>query len=184
MDRPEIVVGLLNGLSKKLFYGERLDLETIKEQLGLEIPDEDFSSQARRLSSVLANIASANMDFDQLEAFLTSQTKKKEGALESNFVAPLKKFWKQNRSKIHDALVKGSTWDNRLKGFSWRIDVKSKAKHLVDINQATAIVELELEQGHSSSTREVLRFEMDDRQLENVMKEIDSIDKQIANYSQ
>lgn len=40
MDRPEIVVGLLNGLSKKLFYGECLDLETIKEQLGLEIPDE------------------------------------------------------------------------------------------------------------------------------------------------
>lgn len=44
------------------------------------------------------------MDFNQLEAFLTSQTKKKGGLTEAQ-AAAFSKFWKNNRTKIHNILV-------------------------------------------------------------------------------
>ena len=35
-------------------------------------------------------------------------------------------------------------WGSQLKGFSWRIDVKTKARHIEQLNQPTAIVEMQL----------------------------------------
>ena len=46
--------------------------------------------------------------------------------------------------KIHQHLVDLSTCDNRLKGVSWRIDVKMKSKHTEQLNQPSAIVEMQL----------------------------------------
>lgn len=48
--------------------------------------------------------------------------------------------------KIHEALVRRSCADGRLADLSWRIDVKSKARHVDQINQPTAIVEMEISQ--------------------------------------
>ena len=41
-------------------------------------------------------------------------------------------------------------WGNRLKAFSWRIDVKTKARHIEQLNQPAAIMELQL----SASTKD------------------------------
>jgi hypothetical protein len=46
--------------------------------------------------------------------------------------------------QVHEALVKQSAWDNQLKSFNWRIDVKSTARHISDLNTPTAIVEMEI----------------------------------------
>ena len=35
-------------------------------------------------------------------------------------------------------------WGNRLNGFSWRIDVKTKARHIKQLNEPTAILEMQL----------------------------------------
>ena len=35
-------------------------------------------------------------------------------------------------------------WGHRLKGLSWRIDVKTKARHIDQLNQPTAIMEMQL----------------------------------------
>ena len=35
-------------------------------------------------------------------------------------------------------------WGQRLKGVSWRIDVKTKGRHIDQLNQPTAIMEMQL----------------------------------------
>ncbi|NXX89665.1 COMD1 protein, partial [Centropus bengalensis] len=89
------------------------------------------------------SIASADMDSNQLEAFLTAQTKK-QGGITSEQAAVIAKFWKSHRTKIHDSLISQSRWDNVLRNVNWRVDLKSQSKHVDQINTPVAIVEMEL----------------------------------------
>lgn len=38
----------------------------------------------------------------------------------------------------------GSVWDNSLKDLSWRVDVRTKARYIEQLNQPSAIVEMKL----------------------------------------
>lgn len=91
------------------------------------------------------------MDFNQLEAYLTSQTRKKEGGITEEQAKVVTKFWKSHKSRVHEAIVTNSTWGNTLKNFSWRIDIKTQAKHIDQINTPTAIVELQVEENTSKT---------------------------------
>ncbi|XP_042652107.1 COMM domain-containing protein 1-like isoform X1 [Tyto alba] len=92
---------------------------------------------------LLPSIASADMDLNQLEAFLTAQTKK-QGGITSDQAAVIAKFWKNHRIKIHESLINQSRWDNVLKNMNWRVDLKSQSRHVDQINTPVAIVEMEL----------------------------------------
>ncbi|XP_032840096.2 COMM domain-containing protein 1 isoform X6 [Tyto alba] len=83
------------------------------------------------------------MDLNQLEAFLTAQTKK-QGGITSDQAAVIAKFWKNHRIKIHESLINQSRWDNVLKNMNWRVDLKSQSRHVDQINTPVAIVEMEL----------------------------------------
>lgn len=83
------------------------------------------------------------MDLNQLEAFLTAQTKK-QGGITSDQAAVIAKFWKNHRMKIHESLINQSRWDNVLKNMNWRVDLKSQSRHIDQINTPVAIVEMEL----------------------------------------
>ena len=48
-------------------------------------------------------------------------------------------------SQIHQRLIESGTWGSKLKEFSWRIDVKTKAKHIEQLNTPTSIMELQVE---------------------------------------
>ncbi|NWU01239.1 COMD1 protein, partial [Rhodinocichla rosea] len=89
------------------------------------------------------SIASADMDLNQLEAFLTAQTKK-QGGITSDQAAVIAKFWKNHRTQIHESLISQSRWDNVLKNMNWRVDLKSQLRHIDQINTPVAIVEMEL----------------------------------------
>ena len=89
-------------------------------------------------------MVSADMDFNQSEAFLTSQMKKREGAITEDQANAFRKFWKTHKNKIHEAVVSRTTWNNTIKQMSWRIDIKSQAKHIDQINIPTAIMELQI----------------------------------------
>nr|XP_009685177.1 PREDICTED: COMM domain-containing protein 1 isoform X1 [Struthio camelus australis] len=89
------------------------------------------------------SIASADMDLNQLEAFLTAQTKK-QGGITSDQAAVIAKFWKNHRIKIRESLINQSRWDNVLKNMNWRVDLKSQSRHIDQINTPVAIVEMEL----------------------------------------
>ncbi|NXI17406.1 COMD1 protein, partial [Irena cyanogastra] len=89
------------------------------------------------------SIASADMDLNQLEAFLTAQTKK-QGGITSDQAAVIAKFWKNHRAQIHESLVSQSRWDNALRNISWRVDLQSQLRHADQINTPVALVEMEL----------------------------------------
>ncbi|KAH0521476.1 COMM domain-containing protein 1 [Microtus ochrogaster] len=88
------------------------------------------------------SIASADMDFNQLEAFLTAQTKK-QGGITGEQAAVISKFWKSHKTRIRESLLNQSRWDNGLRGLSWRVDGKSQSRHAAQIHTPAAIVELE-----------------------------------------
>uniref|UniRef100_A0A452RXT6 COMM domain-containing protein 1 n=1 Tax=Ursus americanus TaxID=9643 RepID=A0A452RXT6_URSAM len=91
----------------------------------------------------LQSIASADMDFNQLEAFLTAQTKK-QGGITSDQAAVISKFWKSHKTKIRESLMNQSRWDSGLRGLSWRVDGKSQSRHSAQIHTPVAIMELEI----------------------------------------
>ncbi|CAO2640809.1 COMM domain-containing protein 1 [Lemmus lemmus] len=92
------------------------------------------------------------MDFNQLEAFLTAQTKK-QGGITCEQAAVISKFWKSHKTRIRESLLNQSRWNNELRGLSWRVDGKSQSRHSAHIHTPAAIVELEFgKSGQVSST--------------------------------
>ena len=41
-------------------------------------------------------------------------------------------------------MVSRTAWNNELKSFNWRIDAYSRARHVAQLNNMSAIVELQL----------------------------------------
>ena len=146
------VVGLLNGLARRNFYGESdITDEFLHQELFPDFSAEQFAALLKKFDALARNLASADMDFNQLEAFLTSQIRKKEGGLTEEQAAAVMKFWKSHKSKIHDVVVQKSCWNNRLKNLSWRVDVKTQARHMQQLNTPVAIVEMQIENRHSQN---------------------------------
>lgn len=140
------VLGLLNGLARRTYFGENeITDDFLHQELFNEVSQDDFVAMLKRYEVLMKNIVSADMDFNQLEAFLTSQTKKREGALTLEQAGAFMKFWKVQKTKIHESLVQKSSWNKRIKDMSWRIDVKTQARHLEQLNSPVAIVEMQLE---------------------------------------
>ncbi|XP_023412946.1 COMM domain-containing protein 1 isoform X4 [Loxodonta africana] len=136
--------GLLSGLARDAFHGQPgITEELLRSQLYPEVPPEEFRPFLAKMRGVLKSIASADMDFNQLEAFLTAQMKK-QGGITSDQAAVISKFWKSHKTKIRESLMNQSRWDSGLRGLSWRVDGKSQSRHSTQIHTPVAIVELEL----------------------------------------
>ncbi|XP_038072686.1 COMM domain-containing protein 1-like [Patiria miniata] len=179
-EESRTVLGLLNGLAKREYFGkDEFTDEFLKEELMASATEEEFSALLSKCKSLLKNIVSGNMDVNQLEAFLTSQTKKK-GGINGAQAAAFSKFWRSNKAKIHDSIVAKSMWGNGLRSMSWRIDIKSQGRHIDQINTPTAIVELQLAENNSDKEAEVVRFEMDEEKLAKITQDLDIMEAQIA----
>jgi len=180
------VVGLLNGIARREYFGESdITDEFLHQELFPDQSAEQFDAILKRYETLTRNIVSADMDYNQLEAFLTSQMKRKQGSLTQEQAAAFLKFWKSQKVKIHDVLVQRSSWNNKLKDISWRIDLKSQGRHLEQINLPVAIVEMQIEKrGTESKETDVFQFEMDETQLSNVLTSISEIEAKLTNYAQ
>nr|XP_009481663.1 PREDICTED: COMM domain-containing protein 1 [Pelecanus crispus] len=132
-------------------------------------------------SSYFKTIASADMDLNQLEAFLTAQTKK-QGGITSDQAAVIAKFWKNHRIKIHESLINQSRWDNVLKNMNWRVDLKSQSRHIDQINTPVAIVEMEL--GKNGQESEFLCLEFDEAKVNQMLKKLSEIEESITLLTQ
>nr|XP_024643550.1 COMM domain-containing protein 1 isoform X2 [Macaca nemestrina] len=106
-------------------------------------PTTTEASNGQPWNNFKQSIASADMDFNQLEAFLTAQTKK-QGGITSDQAAVISKFWKSHKTKIRESLMNQSRWNSGLRGLSWRVDGKSQSRHSAQIHTPVAIIELEL----------------------------------------
>ncbi|XP_043917207.1 COMM domain-containing protein 1 [Protopterus annectens] len=121
------------------------------------------------------------MDLNQLEAFLTAQTKK-QGGITSGQAAVIAKFWKNHRAKIRESLINQSRWENALRNMSWRVDLKTQSKNVDQINTPVAIVELEL--GKNGQESDFLCLEFDEAKVNHVVKKLAEIEESITSLTQ
>ncbi|KAL4238894.1 Copper metabolism (Murr1) domain containing 1 [Mactra antiquata] len=181
-DDSKNILALLNGLAKRVYYGEtEITDEFLKQEIFPNISEDEFSGLVGKCSSLLKSMVSADMDLNQSEAFFTSQMKKPEGGITENQANAFRKFWKIHRNKIHEAVIARSTWNNTLKNVSWRIDIQSQARHIDQINAPTAIMELKLGPNDSKNS-EVVRFEMDEERLNNVLQTMQEIENEVNKH--
>jgi chaperonin cofactor prefoldin len=87
--------------------------------------------------------------------------------------------------QIHEKLVQESTWNNKLDKLNWRIDSKAKSKKEAELNELTAIMEFHLSnhQNPQNVTSKVVRFEMDQTQLNSALSQIKSIQQQLSKFT-
>lgn len=141
---------------------------------------EDFTNFVSKCFSLLKSLVSADMDLNQSEAFLISQTKKPEGGITENQASAFRKFWKIHRAKIHEAVIARSTWTNTIKQMSWRIDIQSQAKHIEHIDAPIAIMELQLGSTDPKIQKtEVVRFGMDVTKLDSVLQTLQAVEDEL-----
>ncbi len=141
------VLGLLNGLAKREYYEEEgISNEFLHEELFPDMEVDAFKILLAKFENIMRTMVSSDMDFRQLEAFLTSQMQRKEKSIEEGQAVAISRFWKNHKSKIHNVMVERSIYGNRLKQVNWRIDLKTNARHIDQLNTPVAIYELEIEQ--------------------------------------
>uniref|UniRef100_A0A8C8R574 COMM domain-containing protein 1 n=1 Tax=Pelusios castaneus TaxID=367368 RepID=A0A8C8R574_9SAUR len=174
--------GLLSGIAQATYYGHAgITEELLRGQLYPELAPHEFRSLLAKISGVLKSVASADMDLNQLEAFLTAQTKK-QGGITADQAAVIAKFWKNNRTKIRESLINQSRWDNTVKKFNWRVDLKSQSRHIDQINTPVAIVEMEL--GKNGQESEFLCLEFDEAKVNQMLKKLSEIEESITALTQ
>ncbi|XP_069787769.1 COMM domain-containing protein 1 isoform X2 [Narcine bancroftii] len=173
--------GLLAGLAQiSYFHNPAVTEQMLKTELYPELSEEDFRVLVEKMNGILRSITSADMDFNQLEAFLTAQTRKQKG-ITSEQAAVLTKFWKSHKVKIRECLINQSKWENCLRNFSWRVDLKTQSRHLDQINTPVALVELEL--GKNDQESEFLRLELNENKVNQLLKKITEIEESITALS-
>ncbi|PKK20610.1 copper metabolism (Murr1) domain containing 1 [Columba livia] len=174
--------GLLGGIAQAAYYGNAdITEELLRGQLYPEAAPEEFRALRAKMGGLLQSIASADMDLNQLDAFLTAQTKK-QGGITSDQAAVIAKFWKNHRMKIHESLINQSRWDNLLKNMNWRVDLKSQSRHIDQINTPVAIVEMEL--GKNGQESEFLCLEFDEAKLSQMLKKLSEIEDSMTLLTQ
>uniref|UniRef100_A0A8D0HBE6 COMM domain-containing protein 1 n=1 Tax=Sphenodon punctatus TaxID=8508 RepID=A0A8D0HBE6_SPHPU len=176
------LLGLLSGLARAAYYGEAgIPEALLREQLYPDTAPREFAALLGKMSGLLKSVASADMDLNQLEAFLTAQTKK-PGGITTDQAAVIAKFWKNHRTKIRESLINQSRWDNTLKNMNWRVDLKSQSRHVDQINAPVAIVELEL--GKNGMESEFLSLEFDETKVSHLLKKLSEIEENITSLTQ
>ncbi|XP_005112903.2 COMM domain-containing protein 1 [Aplysia californica] len=184
-DDAKCFQALLNGLAKRNYYGvKELTDDVLKEEIYPELGQEEFNRLNSKCTGLLKNLVSADMDMTQLEAFLTAQMKRKEGGMSEEQAAVMRKFWKGNKAKIHDSIVSQTMWGNSLQKVSWRVDLKSQSMTEEQINTPTAIMELQVADNlNKQRNAEVIRFELDEDKVAEMLSNMREIDAQIHKYT-
>eukprot|EP00041_Stephanoeca_diplocostata_P041793 m.8954 g.8954 ORF g.8954 m.8954 type:complete len:183 (-) comp6784_c0_seq1:64-612(-) len=177
MDQEKQLNGLVTGLTRRMFFNDDdITDEILKEKLfaGAEA---SFDSVSQRVTKMLNAVSAADMEPAQAERYLDAQGKKKDGVTEAEQAA-IMKFWKKERGRVHDVLVKRACWNDGLASMSWRVDVLTSSQHVDELNSPAAIMEFKVDKG-DDETQEVVRFEMGVKQVEDMLQQVDDIEKQI-----
>jgi hypothetical protein len=73
------LLAFLNGLCRRQYFGEgQFTDEFLKEEVLGELDDAGFANILKKFQSIMVTLVSADMDYSQLDAFLTSQMKKRQ----------------------------------------------------------------------------------------------------------
>jgi hypothetical protein len=141
MEEPNRFAALLNGVVKRHFEkDESVTPQLIKDQVfpSPNVSLEDVERMLEICTKLLADSALHHRQPAQLEAIL------KKSSFSEVQQEVLVRFWTVNKDKIHALLRKEVTWNNSLVKTSWRLDVKTKSRHIPDMNEPVAIVQLNI----------------------------------------
>ena len=76
------LLGLLNGIAKREYYGEsEITDEFLHEELYSGMEKTVFDTLLNRFQNLVKTMTNSDMDFRQLEAFFTSQKKRRDGCI-------------------------------------------------------------------------------------------------------
>ncbi|KAG2467338.1 COMD1 protein, partial [Polypterus senegalus] len=174
LDSSKSLTGLLNGITQSVYYNNsEITEELLKNELYPGLSQEEFKALLDKMKGVLKSVASADMDLNQLEVFLTAQTKK-QGGLSLEQAAVLSKFWKNHKSKIRDSVINQNRWENGLCNISWRVDLKTQSRNMDQINIPVAVVELEL--AKSGKESEFVCLEVDEAKVNYILQNMAEIE--------
>ncbi|XP_068088479.1 COMM domain-containing protein 1 isoform X2 [Hyperolius riggenbachi] len=180
-ENAKALSGLLNGIAQSRYYGNlEITEELLKTELYSELPLQEFKALHDKMQGIIKSIASADMDLNQIEAFLTAQTKKQGGITAEQSVV-IAKFWKNHKKKIRESLINQTRWENQLKNLKWRVDVKSQSKHSDQVNSAAAIVEMEI---GTKDKSEFLCLELNEAKLNEMLKKLNEVEESLAALTQ
>merc|ERR1711879_360025 len=179
MEDPARFAAVLNGVVKRTFENDQqITPAFIKEQVFPQHEDvsvDDVAAMFDRCVSLVGESAYHNRQPAQLQQALK---KSDFSATQQEIIV---KFWTLNKEKLHAKVRKNAMWGTELHKFAWRIDVKSKARAVSEMNEPVAIVELTLGKKQDEGAKEKLvRFEMDGEQLKDVLAQLDAIQHQIT----
>jgi len=179
MEDPARFAAVLNGVVKRTFDNdEQITPSFIKEQVFPQHEDvsvDDVTAMFERCVSLIGESAYHNRQPAQLQQVLK---KSDFSATQQEIIV---RFWNLNKDKLHAKVRKNAMWGPGLHKFAWRIDVKSKARAISEMNEPVAIVELTLGKKEEEKEKaQVVRFEMDGEQLKDVLAQLDAIQHQIT----
>eukprot|EP01111_Echinosteliopsis_oligospora_P015555 TRINITY_DN618_c0_g1_i1.p1 TRINITY_DN618_c0_g1~~TRINITY_DN618_c0_g1_i1.p1 ORF type:complete len:194 (+),score=48.45 TRINITY_DN618_c0_g1_i1:17-598(+) len=193
MDAPRNFGQLLTAVVKHLFETPVI-ASSLKELLFSDddnVTLTDVVNLFEKSRDILSKAAVEDMDVGPFESLVLSL----EG-LTDNQKDLFVKFWKMQKTKIHESAYKQTRWNNSLTKIAWRIDVKTRSKSTSEINEPTAIVEMNTEgafikqktsstsTSQPSSSSKLIRFEMDRDQLSEVLSQINHVQQSIAALTQ
>eukprot|EP00002_Diphylleia_rotans_P007955 TRINITY_DN1760_c0_g1_i1.p1 TRINITY_DN1760_c0_g1~~TRINITY_DN1760_c0_g1_i1.p1 ORF type:complete len:187 (-),score=48.03 TRINITY_DN1760_c0_g1_i1:366-926(-) len=162
---------LLNGVSQRLFFkNSEITHELLIEQIfaASSLSAEGKLQHIHDVEGFLKTLAYENPAVGALEAKL-----KQVGLNEDQSQAYLR-FWRLQQQKIHESIRDQAVFNDRLSKMNWRIDIKSKSKHISDLHQPTALVEFTITDSLTGKPKAV-KFEMDKDTVTNLRLQIDSI---------
>jgi len=180
MDSAKLFGPLLQGVLRSLYEGVEVTPETLKQEIYSDVNDatlEAISELFELSKQIISKAAKDDLEVSQFETLV-----QKESALSTAQQELFVKFWKAQRPKIHDYVYRKVRWNNSLQKISWRIDVKTKTKAVTDVNEPTAIVEMNIGK-NKEQDQKLVRFELDKEQLAQVLLQINNIQQQLTSSS-
>lgn len=133
-------------------------------------PCADFTALVESCRLVLKSAAHEYWPVEALEQFLQKQSAPPE--LVETFLV----VWRGEREKVHEIMRRKSSFTDGLDNFGWRVDVKSSARHVQQINEPSAILEFAVSGGGGAKT---VRCEADRQMVASVLESLEAIQAKI-----
>lgn len=180
---------LLQGLTRRSFYDSESvesSVEALKELWGEGVEEENWRTDMESVDAILMGAAQNHWDVAKLDEVLRSMS---PSLLSAESILVFCAFWGQEREKIHQVLVKRSTWNGHFKKLSWRVDVKTAGKSGADLTEPVALFELRTQDGQqvragaaaaAAGGRRQVQFEMGREEVADMLAELDKVQAAIV----
>jgi hypothetical protein len=176
----------LLALTKRIFYSDKTYTDdVICEQLyntlieSGDITRADIDAEINSFEELLKRAGEGYWDVSKMEVIL------KRVKLDTPHANIVLGYWSNEREKIHNSLLLANTFNNSVTSLKWRIDVEAANKKNNEVNDPTALFEIQLKKGASDKTSPptVAKFEMNRVQVAEMVNVFDQIQKKIDEAS-